>query len=144
MTREAGARDEASGTTGSGLDAVIDASALIAPLNEEPGSERVETILPSAAISAVNLAEFVSKLSEHGVPERDLSSALVQLGLIVMAFEEADAIAAGLLRSSTSHLGLSLGDRACIALGRALDVAVYTADQRWADLDDLVRVVVIR
>jgi len=144
--RHAGRRatDEPSAGAPGVIEAVLDASALLALLNAEPGSEAVATALPDAAISAVNLAEVVAKLTDHGLPDAAVREVVARLGLIVMPFEAADAFAAGLLQPHTRRLGLSLGDRACLALAMALDVAAYTADRSWAELDVQVEVVVIR
>ena len=101
-------------------DAVLDASALFALLQDEPGSDVVAARLPGAAISAVNFSEVIAKLAEAGMQEVEIRRALAPLGLDVHAFTQEDAVAAGLLRPQTKALGLSLGDRACLALGWSL------------------------
>ncbi len=124
--------------------AVLDASALLVLLGEEPGSDEVAGAIPGAAISAVNLSEAVAKLAEAGMPAPAIRSALDGLGLDVRPFDTAQAYVAGLLRPATRALGLSLGDRACLALGRELGWPVLTADREWARLKLPVKVQVIR
>ncbi|MBI4915000.1 MAG: type II toxin-antitoxin system VapC family toxin [Acidobacteria bacterium] len=114
--------------------AVVDASALLALLGQEPGWEVVAKSIPGAFVSAVNLAEVASKLAEHGMPEDEIRQALGGLGLEVVAFGEEMAIAAGVLRPRTKSAGLSLGDRACLALAYELKLPAYTTDQAWSEL----------
>lgn len=112
-------------------EAVLDASALLALLNGEPGSETVAAVVSEAVISSVNLSEVVAKLADHGMDERDLRGLIDGLGLSVVAFDEAQAYAAGLTRPSTRSVGLSLGDRACLALARLRKAPAYTTDPSW-------------
>ncbi len=114
--------------------AVLDASALLAMLNSEPGSGAVQESLPGAAISAVNLSEVISKLSERGMPEPAIRAALDGLGLEVHSFDADAAYSTARLRTATKTYGLSLGDRTCLALGLALKVPVLTADRTWKKL----------
>lgn len=123
---------------------VLDASAILALLNNEAGSQGVAKALPGAVVSAVNLSEVVAKLTHASMPADAVREALAGLGLEVHVFDLQAAYSAGLLRSSTHHLGLSLGDRACIALGMQLGVPVLTADQRWKSLKLAVKIRVIR
>jgi PIN domain nuclease of toxin-antitoxin system len=90
--------------------------------------------LAGAAISAVNLSEVVAKLAEAGVPESEIRRAINPLGLDVRPFDDEAAYAAGLLRPRTRSLGLSLGDRACLALGIALSRPVVTTERAWKRL----------
>jgi PIN domain nuclease of toxin-antitoxin system len=124
-------------------DAVLDASAVLALLQDEPGSDRVLESLPGALICSVNLSEVVAKLTELGMPETDIRVAL-SLGLEVVAFDEALAYSAGALRPVTRSAGLSLGDRACLALARSRSLPALTTDRAWRDLDIDVTVEVIR
>ncbi len=123
---------------------VLDASALLALLNAEPGADTVAAALPEAVIGAVNYAEVVSKLAEAGLSEAELRETLDGLALDVRPFDRAQAHAAGLLRPATRARGLSLGDRACLALGRALQAPVLTTDSAWEGLDLGVEVRQIR
>lgn len=123
---------------------VLDASAALALLNREPGSEVVESMIPGAAISTVNLSEVVAKLSEKGMPEDVISEALSGMELDVLPFDEASAYWAGMLRVPTKNLGLSFGDRACVALGQQLRLPVLTTDRDWEKMEIGVEVRLIR
>lgn len=119
---------------------VIDASALLAAMLEEPGRETVERALPGAIISSVNLVEVVSRLIDRGFSPDEAEQDLASLELTVIAFDQAQALDAGRLRPLTRHAGLSLGDRACLALARVKGVPVLTADRAWAGLAEVVGV----
>lgn len=116
-------------------DYVLDASALLALLNAEKGAELVQDLLPDAIISTVNLAEVVTRLSAVGMPENDIRDTLALLGLEVTPFDEEQAYQAGFLYSYGRAYGLSLGDRACLALARTTAATAITADRAWNDLD---------
>ena len=116
-------------------ECVLDASALLALLNREPGAQRVAEALQSGvAMSTVNLAEVVGKLADLGLPEGDIREVLEPLGMGVVDFDAAAAYAVGMLRPATRVAGLSLGDRACLALGQQVGKVVLTADRSWAGL----------
>jgi ribonuclease VapC len=123
---------------------VLDASALLALLNAEPGNEEVERSIPGAAISAVNLSEVVAKLNEAGMSEKAVRSALEDIEIDIHPFDRESAYRTGALRTATKKLGLSLGDRACIALGGQLQRPVLTADRNWRDLELGIEIRVIR
>ena len=125
-------------------DVVIDASALLAMLNAEPGAEVVAEAIPRAAISAVNISEVVSRLSEAGMPESAIRHALQPLGMEVVPFDEDQAYRAGLLRVPTKGAGLSLGDRGCLGLAGKLGLPALTADRTWLKLSLGVAVKIIR
>ncbi len=125
-------------------DVVIDASALLAMLNAEPGAEVVAEAILRAAISAVNISEVVSKLSEAGMPESAIRHALQPLGMEVVPFDEDQAYQAGLLRVPTKDAGLSLGDRGCLGLAGKLGLPALTADRTWLKLSLGVTVKIIR
>ena len=110
---------------------VLDASAILALLNDEPVAAAVAAALEDAVVSAVNLSEVVAKLLEVGLSREEADEALGGLGLEVQPFDEAAAWAAGTLRAATRRAGLSLGDRACLALARELGVPALTADAAW-------------
>jgi ribonuclease VapC len=110
---------------------VLDASALLAVFNAEPGAERVIDVLPNAIISAVNLAEVVAKLQERGMPNDRIRANIAALELPVASFDEATALETGLLRAATRAAGLSLGDRACLALAAARGATALTTDRAW-------------
>ena len=117
------------------MSIVLDASAVLAILNSEPGADIVSEAVPGARISAVNLSEVVAKLAGGGMPEDAIRSALDGLSLNVVSLNVEAAYLAGLLRPATRSAGLSFGDRACIALGLRLGCAVLTTDRQWEALD---------
>jgi len=123
---------------------VLDASALLALVAAEPGANVVATLLDASTISSVNLSEVVAKLADYGVPEAAIRSSLTELALDVTDFTASTAVSAGLLRPSTKALGLSLGDRACLALGMEMGATVVTAERIWSGLTLDIPVHVIR
>lgn len=124
---------------------VLDASALLAVLNREAGADKLTPQLLSAATSStVNLAEVHGKLVERGLSPRDAWEATVSPIREAKDFSADHARTAGSLIAQTRSLGLSLGDRACLALGLALGAPVYTADRSWKNLKLGVRIHVIR
>lgn len=123
---------------------VVDASAVLAVLLDEPQSARVRPFLSSGAIGAVNLSEVVAKLQERGMPYEAIDRVLGHLDLEVVPFDGALALAAGKLRARTRAAGLSLGDRACLALALARGVPAVTTDRGWAGLDLGAEVIVAR
>ena len=125
-------------------EVVIDASALLALLNAEPGADIVAEALPGGVISAVNLSEVVAKLCDAGMPEKVIRQALQPLGLEIVPFDEQQAYQAGLLRSATQGIGFSLGDRACLSLAKMLGVVALTADRAWVGLSVGETIKVIR
>lgn len=116
-------------------EVVLDASALLALLHREPGHEEVARVIPDAAISAVNISEVVSKLAESGMPGEKIEEALEGLALEICDFGRELAFQAGMLRLTTRSRGLSLGGRACLALGERLNLPVLTTDRAWEDLE---------
>jgi PIN domain nuclease of toxin-antitoxin system len=125
-------------------EVVIDASAILALLNAEPGADTVIEALPGGIISAVNLSEVVAKLCDAGMPEKAVRQALQPLGLEIVPFDEEQAYQAGLLRTVTHDMGISLGDRACLSLAKMLGVAALTTDKLWAELSIGATIKVIR
>lgn len=110
---------------------VMDASALLVLLNREPGAAQVGEALPEAVISTVNLAEVIGKLVDAGMPEEAVRGLLEGLSIRVLPFDLGDAYATGLLRATTRRAGLSLGDRACLALAAKLGRPALTTDRAW-------------
>ena len=123
---------------------VIDASALLAYVNGEPGADKVEGVLGAAMISAVNLAEAATKLALHrGMPDRTLAE-LTEAELAVIDFDRPLAEATGALALLTRAQGLSLGDRACLALAKREGAIALTADKIWSELRVGVDIQLIR
>ena len=117
---------------------VYDASALLAVVFDEPGAKAVleHLAIPGGEVSAVNWSEVGAKLTERGLPEADLPSELAAFGLDIIPFNETQAHLAAGLRPKTHKLGLSLGDRCCLALARLHDARVITADKAWQQLSE--------
>jgi ribonuclease VapC len=114
-------------------------------MNQESGQEIVRTALgQGAVIGAVNLSEVVTKLMNRGASASEIRTELDGFGLDVIQFDAELAYRAGFLRPLTRQLGLSLGDRACLALAERLGVPVLTADRAWQGLQLGVTVRVIR
>ncbi|HET7923050.1 MAG TPA: type II toxin-antitoxin system VapC family toxin [Gammaproteobacteria bacterium] len=110
---------------------LLDASALLALLENEPGAAEVAAALPHAQVSAVNLAEVTAKLMEHGWSKSDIAK-LHGLGLEIVPFTQDMALQAGELSPQTRRFGLSLGDRACLATALVSGTRkVLTADTAW-------------
>ncbi|MGA9528185.1 MAG: type II toxin-antitoxin system VapC family toxin [Terriglobales bacterium] len=124
---------------------VLDASAMLAVLNEEPGSEKLTLEMLNHSIgSTVNLAEVQTKLVSRGEAADDAWEDALSSIQEPMPFTEEHAKIAGGLVAQTRSLGLSLGDRACLALGIASNAPVYTTDRSWKNLKVGVRIHVLR
>jgi ribonuclease VapC len=126
------------------MSCILDSSALLANIWSEPGAEMVANHFNGAQMSAVNFAEVASKLSERGIEKQKWQSLIIGFGIAVIDFDQAQAIEVGLLREKTKAAGLSLGDRACIALAQAKQLPVLTADKVWAELGLGVEVRLVR
>jgi PIN domain nuclease of toxin-antitoxin system len=125
-------------------EVVLDASALLALINGEPGSEIVAAALGDAAISTVNLTEVVTKMIDIGIPENDAWNEAVDLVPRLVDFGPELSRRAARLRISTRALGHSLGDRACLALAELLRLPALTTDQAWRSLSIGVEIRLIR
>ena len=123
---------------------VLDASAVLCLLQEEKGAERVAEALPDAMIGAVNYSEVVAKLVEAGIDEVTVDSLIDKLQLKVIPFDRIQAWHAGSLRSTTRKLGLSLGDRACLALAAAEGATALTCERIWTKFEAPCRVEALR
>ena len=126
------------------MSVVLDASALLAYLQDEPGGGRVKAMLGQAVLSTVNWAEVIGKARDKEIDVEGLKEDLESLGLRIEPFSAAQAEVAGRLKEATRRLGLSLGDRACLSLGRDRGEAVYTADAAWQRLELGIEIVAIR
>jgi PIN domain nuclease of toxin-antitoxin system len=133
-----------------GATRVLDASALLSYLNDEAGADLVEqALLRGCAISAVNLAEVLSKLADVGEDPKEVTSNLERRGLLggklmVSPLSADDAILIASLQKSTRAHGLSLGDRACLGLALRLRLPALTADRAWSRLKVAVKIEAIR
>lgn len=113
---------------------VLDASALLAWLHEEPGGEQVSDHLSDACISSVNWSEVVQKSLAKKADIEGMREEFMALGLSIEPFDASQAEIAGRLWNSTRKHGMSLGDRACLALAREKSLPVLTADRAWKQL----------
>ncbi len=125
---------------------MLDASAVIAWLKEEVGGERVEAVLKrgDAIISSVNLAEVLARFSDFGAEPEGVARDLEIEGLNIEPFGSQDAALSAALRARTRSAGLSLGDRACLALAQRLGAPALTADRAWSALNVGVQVELLR
>lgn len=123
---------------------VLDASAVLALLAEEPGADEVEAILDGAVMSAVNLSEVLQKSEQHGIDTEGLEYDLEALGVGFRPFDVPQARAAAEIWARVPRAGLSLGDRACLALAATVGGTATTMDRRWSAPQHGVRVRVLR
>lgn len=114
--------------------AVLDTSALVALMLGEPGAEVVEACLEGAMISAVNLAEVGAKMMERGSTLELVEIEVRAAEINVVPFDEAQAIETARLRPATKERGLSIGDRACLALASLTQRVVLTSDREWTEV----------
>jgi PIN domain nuclease of toxin-antitoxin system len=123
---------------------VLDASAVLCLLQEEKGAERVARALPAAVIGAVNYSEVISKLVESGIDEATADGLMDTLQLTVIPFDRSQARLAGALRATTRRLGLSLGDRACLALAGTEGAIALTCERVWTKFEGPCKVEALR
>ena len=126
------------------MSVVFDSSALLAIVFQEDGADVAARRLSGGFVSAVNASEVIARLVDFGTSGEDVRNTLLNFGLDIRPFDTVLAVAAGHLRAATREKGLSLGDRACIALAIREQVGVVTADRAWATLDLDVEVELIR
>lgn len=117
------------------MTAVLDASAVLAVYFDEPGADQVQAILPGARLSSVNYTEVIGKLLDRGDALNGALRKLAAMGFHIVAHDAPLARRAGELRPLTRQLGLSLADRACLALAERERLPVLTADRKWSMLD---------
>ena len=123
---------------------VLDASAVLALINKEPGHIAVEKILTHSMISAVNLSEVIAVLVDIGMDVKDVETIVYGIINDIVPFDHKQSVVAGALRKETKQLGLSLGDRACLALAKVHRVPVLTADKIWTKVNVGIEVNLIR
>jgi PIN domain nuclease of toxin-antitoxin system len=125
---------------------VLDASAVLAYLQDENGSEKVDVVLSEgrAIISAVNLAEVVGKLLEAGLPESSVKVVMENLELQIEPLDDKQAWKTGMLRMSMREFGLSLADRACLALAHIKKLPIVTTDKQWDKLKTDIKIIQLR
>jgi len=126
-------------------EVVIDASALLAFLKgEERALNELEEILPKALISSVNFCEVATILGGLGMPKEIIEEVVEETVGKIVSFDDSQALIAADLRHLTKPYGLSLGDRACLALGLTYKLPVYTADKIWKKIDIDIPIELIR
>ena len=123
---------------------VLDASVVLAAVLEEPGHEAVLELRDAALLSAVNLAEARSRLADHGFNRQSIDTSMGLLNITIVDFDAEQAAISADLRATTRAAGLSLGDRACLALAQQRGGVALTADRAWARIDAPVEVRVVR
>lgn len=123
---------------------IIDTSVVLAFFKVEPGWEATGELLREAGMCSVNASELVAKFIDFGKSGEQARELVRALGIEIFPADETLALDSGALRQGTRHLGLSLGDRFCLALGQRENLPVYTADRRWAELAGGIDVRLIR
>lgn len=126
------------------VQVVLDASALIALYRGEPGAEAVAGLRESAALSAVNLVEVAETALAHSFSGGRREAEIERLGIAVVPFTAVQAERAAEIKPATRKAGLSLADRACLALALELGVPALTADRAWRKVNVGVDVRLIR
>jgi ribonuclease VapC len=125
---------------------VLDASAILALLNKENGYLVVEECLShsSAVMSAVNVAEALAILMGSGLTQSDATEIISEVVAEIVPFDFRQAAVTASLREVTKSYGLSLGDRACLSLGKMKKLLVLTADKNWAKFASEVQIRLVR
>lgn len=124
--------------------AVLDASAVLAYLKNEPGAEAAGRWMQNGLFSTVNYSETFSVLLDQGIRKDRIAALLESLELPLVAFGAPLAMEAADLRELTRSIGLSLGDRACLALAKRENAVAVTADRAWRRLDLGIEIELIR
>ena len=123
---------------------IIDASALLAFVRDEPGAGRVAAVLSNCAISTVNLGEAVTALVNRGHPAAGARRIMAGVRIDSVPLDRDVALDAGALRETTRSLGLSFGDRVCLSLAARLGATALTCDRKWTALEAGIAVELIR
>ena len=126
------------------MSVVFDSSALLAIAFEEKGAAVARDAAEDAIMSAVNVTEVITRMIDEGAGRDEALRSLEEISPAIRPFDESLALEAGFLRTATRQYGLSLGDRACLALALREGAPVVTADRAWAKLDLGIDIRVIR
>jgi len=116
------------------VSAVFDASALLAVMLGEPGSEIVLAEIRRGLVSTVNVVEVIQRMADHGIDSKETLKQLSRLEIEIVPFDLDQAAVVASLRPATRHKGVSLADRACLALGIDRGLPVFTTDRIWTEL----------
>jgi ribonuclease VapC len=124
---------------------VMDSSAILAILRGEPGCEYVQELMDSeeCAMSSINMAEVGSKLIDYGLPPEEFPRIARQLQIDIIDFNTEQSIQSAQIRKITRSAGLSLGDRACVALTQLIQGCVVTSDRAWLDVAEATQIKVL-
>ena len=125
------------------MTAVLDASAVLALLLSEAGAARVASVLAGSQMSAVNYAEVFTHYAKLGSSQTDIEDVVDALPIEIVPLDAELARMAGMLRPLTIELGLSLGDRCCLALAQRSGLPAWTADKAWRTIASATNVKVI-
>ena len=123
---------------------VLDSSAVLALINHEEGENKVQAITKDSIISTVNYSEVATVLNTLGMPCQEIEEIFPELGIKIIPFETSHALLAAEFRMKTKHKGFSLGDRACLALGKISNLPVLSADKIWKTLELDLEILLIR
>lgn len=124
--------------------AVLDASAVLALIRDEPGAGQVEAVQGCSVISSVNVAEVAARLCLDGLDSDLLPELVRRLRIDIEEFDLNAALIAGSLVVETQPEGLSLGDRCCLALAKQIDAPAFTADRNWSNIAPAIGVEVVQ
>lgn len=125
-------------------EVVLDASAVLAAVLQERGYEAVAALKTRALVSAVNYTEVRSRLIDLGLDRAAIDQVVGLVNMVVVDFDAGQAVMAAELRPATRKAGLSLGDRACLALAGSRNIVALTADRAWQTIDLPVEVQLVR
>lgn len=124
---------------------VLDASALLALLKNEPGADIVESLLGNIIMSSLNVSEVAAVLLDSDMTIKECQDSMLPFISTIIHFDEEFAFLTADLKKRTKAYGLSLGDRACLALGQKMQLPVYTADKIWGKVQlENVEIILIR
>lgn len=123
---------------------VLDASALLALINQEAGQEAVANVITHSVMSAVNVSESIAILQKHNVAATTAQLFIDDMLAEIIPFNKEQALGAAILHKHTSKFGLSLGDRACLNLASQLNLPVLTADKVWSKVKIDIPIHIIR
>ena len=126
------------------MSCVLDSSAVLAVIRNEPGADCVLPATPGGLLSAVNLSEVYYKALDHGADIERVRLAIRDLKLVIVPFADEHALIAASIRRETLRRGISFADRACLALGIATELPVITGDRTWLELGVGARVRMFR